>query len=61
MFCLIYGCVPGAHRGQKRASDTLELELQMVESHHVGVKNRSRQKQQVLLTTEPAGVWWHTP
>jgi hypothetical protein len=28
-------CVPGIHRGQKRASDPLELEFQMVLSHHV--------------------------
>ncbi|KRY97581.1 hypothetical protein T11_4401 [Trichinella zimbabwensis] len=26
--------MPGAHGGQKRASDPLELELQMVVSHH---------------------------
>lgn len=27
--------VPGAHRGQKRPSDTLKMELGMVVSHHV--------------------------
>lgn len=27
---------PGAHRGQKPASDLLELELGLVVSHHVG-------------------------
>jgi hypothetical protein len=31
-------CVPVACRGQKRASDTLELELQMVVSRHVGAR-----------------------
>ena len=34
-------CVPqacNALRGQKRASDTLELELQMVVSRHVGAR-----------------------
>ena len=28
-------CIPDALRGQERASDTLELELQIVVSHHV--------------------------
>lgn len=31
--------VPGTRRGQKRASDMIESELQMVGSHHVGVRN----------------------
>ena len=31
--------VPGAHRGQKRALDPLELELQTVMSPSVGVRN----------------------
>lgn len=30
-------CVPGAGGGQKRVLDPLELELQVVGSHHVGV------------------------
>lgn len=29
-------CMPGVHRGQKRVSDSLKLELQMIVSHHVG-------------------------
>lgn len=29
------------HEGQTRASDSLELELQMVESHRVGAGNQS--------------------
>lgn len=33
-------CVPGACRGQKRVSDPLELELQMVVSHNAGAGNR---------------------
>jgi hypothetical protein len=28
-----------AHRSQKRASDTLEVELKVVVSHHVGAEN----------------------
>lgn len=45
-FCRIYFmfecfactmCVPGAGGGQKRVLDPLELELQVVGSHHVGV------------------------
>jgi hypothetical protein len=31
----------GAHRGQKRAWDPLELELQATTSHHVGPRNRT--------------------
>jgi hypothetical protein len=33
----IYVCMPGACRGQKRASDLLELALQAVVSRHVWV------------------------
>jgi hypothetical protein len=29
----MYTCVPGAHRGQKRALDTLNLKLQVIVSH----------------------------
>jgi hypothetical protein len=29
-------CVPGVLRGQKKASDPLELELEMVVSYHFG-------------------------
>jgi hypothetical protein len=32
-------CMLGAHRSQKRTSDSLELELQMFVSHHVGAGN----------------------
>lgn len=32
-------CVPGAYRGQKRALDSLEQELQMVVSHHMGTED----------------------
>lgn len=28
-------CLPGTHRGQKSAPNPLELELEMVASHHV--------------------------
>lgn len=35
----VYLCVPGILRGQKRASDSLELELRMVIIHHVGAGN----------------------
>jgi hypothetical protein len=31
-----------AHRGQKRALDILQLELQMIVSHHVGVGNHTQ-------------------
>jgi len=43
---LNFVCVParvciyaGAQRGQKRASDPLKLELQVIASHHVGAGN----------------------
>jgi hypothetical protein len=34
-------CLPNACRGQKRESDPLELELEMVVSHHVSAGPRS--------------------
>jgi hypothetical protein len=44
------------HRGQKRALDPLELELQMVISCHVGAETEltSLEEQLVLLTSEPS-------
>lgn len=53
----VYLCVPGVLRGQKRASDSLELELRMVIIHHVGAVNWTwglLQEQPVLLTIEPS-------
>ena len=38
--CLCTICIPAAQRGQKRASDSLKLELQMVVSHHMGAGNQ---------------------
>lgn len=35
-------CTSGACRGQKRASDPLELKLRMVVSHQVGAGNRTQ-------------------
>lgn len=37
--CLYTTCVLGAYGGQKKASDPLELELQMKKSYHVGCGN----------------------
>jgi hypothetical protein len=37
--CLCTMCVPCAHKGQKRASDPLELDFQTVVSHHMGAGN----------------------
>lgn len=34
-------CMPDAFGGQKMLSDPLELELQIVESHHVGGGNQT--------------------
>jgi hypothetical protein len=39
--CMYVTCMPGALGAQKRASDLLELELQMVVSHLVGAGNLS--------------------
>ena len=47
-------CLCSACRDQKRPSTSLELELQMVVSHHVGAGNRTLsplEEQRVLLTT----------
>ena len=47
-------CMPGAHTGQKRVSDPLELELQMSMSHHAGAENQicihCRDRYQVRFT-----------
>ena len=47
-----------AFGGQKRVLDPLELELQMVVSHHVGARNQTqvlcKQEQLVFLTSEPS-------
>ena len=55
---VLLACVP-PYEGQKRASDLLELESQMVMIHHVDSRNHmllgfrcSLQEQQVLLTNE---------
>jgi hypothetical protein len=43
-FACMYICTLYAyrvHRDQKRGSDPLELELQMVEGHHVGAGNQT--------------------
>lgn len=40
--CLCTACIPDVHRGQKgqkRAPDPLELELQVVVSHHMDAGN----------------------
>lgn len=47
----------GAGRGQKKASDLLELQLWIDVSEYVGARNRALfplQKQQVLSTDEPS-------
>lgn len=38
--CILYAC--STHRGQKGASDRLELELQAAVSHRVGGGNRTQ-------------------
>jgi hypothetical protein len=54
--CLCIMFVSGVHRGQKRVSDLLELELEIVASCHVGAGNQTwalQEEQAVLLTGEP--------
>lgn len=45
-------CEPGALGGQKRMSDPLELELQMIMSHHkvLGIQPRSSERAVQALT-----------
>ena len=51
--CTIY--VPGAHRSQQRRLGTLELELQTIESHHVGAGNQIQVLwKSSLFTSEPS-------
>lgn len=45
MFPCMYVCVPckcSAYRGQKRELESLEVGLQIVVSHHVGVGNQTQ-------------------
>lgn len=39
--CLCDMCLLGAHKGQSRMLDFLELELQVMMSRHVGAKNQT--------------------
>lgn len=39
--CMYTVCVPHARGGQKRPTDALELEIQMVISHHWGTRNET--------------------
>lgn len=49
--CIDIMCVPNTCKDQERALDTLELELQIVMSHHAGAGNKNLlplQERQVL-------------
>ena len=39
--CTCMTCMPGAHRGQKKALAPPDLELVMIMSHHVGARTRT--------------------
>uniref|UniRef100_A0A8C8ULU8 Uncharacterized protein n=1 Tax=Peromyscus maniculatus bairdii TaxID=230844 RepID=A0A8C8ULU8_PERMB len=39
--CLGIVCIPGSHRSQKRRSDLLEMELQIIVRCHVGARNQT--------------------
>lgn len=47
--CLCTTCVSGACRGQKRKSESLEVELKTLVSCHMGVWESDLEEQQVLL------------
>lgn len=51
--CLCATCVPGAHKGQKRAPDPLDLELDVAVSHNVGPKDRSTLNAMPSLQASP--------
>lgn len=48
--CVLHLCVLGAHGSQRKASDPLEMELQMVVNYHVGTWNQN----QILLQEQQA-------
>lgn len=61
VFCIYIRtmCLTGVQEGQKRASNSLELELLIVVSSPVGYRNETQvplEKQQVFLTTELSSV-----
>lgn len=51
--CLCATCGPGAHKGQERTPDPLDLELDMVVSHNVGPRNRSTLNAMPSLQASP--------
>lgn len=40
--CMHTTCVPGVYRGQNKASDTVELELEMVANYHVATGTQTQ-------------------
>ena len=40
--CMCATCMSGACRGQKRASDPLEVDLQAAVCHHVGAEKQNQ-------------------
>lgn len=46
--------MPGAYRGQKRVLELLELELEMVVSHHVGAGNLLLWKNSKCASAKPS-------
>lgn len=50
--CLCTTCVSGAQAGQSRVPHTLELEFQMVVSHHLGAGGLT----QVLCKNSPSAL-----
>jgi hypothetical protein len=54
--CMCTMCLPDTHGGQKRVTETLELEVRMVSNHHVcaGNQTRSSVRQAAALISEPS-------
>jgi hypothetical protein len=49
MHCVCAVYIPAAHRGKKRASDSLELDCQVVVSHQVGPGNQTQSSAEVVF------------
>jgi hypothetical protein len=49
-FAYMIVCMPGVCRGQKRVSNSLQLELQIVVSHYTGAGNRTRSSEKAAST-----------
>jgi len=52
--------MPAAHKGQKRASNPLDLQMQIVDRHHAGATNKLRSLCKIIkysLPLSPVQIW----